>query len=142
MNVVTVERAMTASLRGRCFMVTAEWSPSDPCAIRLVGPGRRLTWVLSREVVAMALKGKQLGGEVADAACVEIVRSAEGDGGDMVEVVRHHRSLQPVSVWFAAADWEQLLEDTLCIVPLGDERKYIDWPVVEARLLRPAQEAS
>lgn len=142
MNVVTVERQMTATLRGRPFMVTAEWRPSDPCAIRLVGPRARLTWVLSREVVAMALAGQQLGGDVADAACVDVVRTVAEDGGDMVEVTRYHRSLPQVSVWFAAQDWQQLLEDTLCIVPLGDERLYIDWPVVEARLLRSTEEAS
>lgn len=142
MNVVTVERQMTASLRGRPFMVTASWQPSDPCAIRIVGPRARLTWWLSREVVAMALAGQRIGRDEFDAARIEIVRTADEDGGDMVEVTRYHRSLQPVSVWFAAADWQQLLEDTLCIVPIGDEHLYVDWDVFEARLLKPTQEAS
>lgn len=127
MNVVTVERQMTASLRGRPFMVTAEWRPSDPCAIRLVGPHGRLKWWLSREVVAMALAGQRIDPDAYQAARIEIVRTADEDGGDMVEVTRY---------------FEQLLEDTLCVVPLGEEHLYMDWDVGHAALLKRTEEAS
>lgn len=142
MNVVTVERQMTASLRGRPFMVTAEWRPSDPCAIRLVGPHGRLKWWLSREVVAMALAGQRIDPDAYQAARIEIVRTADEDGGDMVEVTRYFVSRPPVSVWFAAGDWQQLLEDTLCVVPLGEEHLYMDWDVGHAALLKRTEEAS
>jgi len=120
-KVLTIEKPMTASLRGHRFQVTASWTPADPHAITLVSPHGE-TWTLSREVIALALAGERMDRAAFDAAEIEAFRAE-----DELEITRYFKSFGPVPVWFAAADWQQLLDDTTSVIPLGDERSYIDW---------------
>lgn len=125
MNVVAIEKPMTAQLRGHTFTATALWDPSHPYRIELRSAGYE-RWVFSREALALALDGQRMDREAFDATVIEIVRGVEDDG-DQVEITKYFKRINPVSVWFAAADWQRLLEDTVCIVPLGTEHSYIQW---------------
>lgn len=122
MNVLSIERPMVATLRGRAFRVLAMWTPADPW-IFLLEFGNGDVWEFSRDVVARALKSECVPDQ--PAAKIEIVRTV--DSADEVEITRYSRRRRPVSLTFPAGDWAQLLAETLCVVPGGHERAYIDW---------------